>query len=355
MEAGLRLHWLAVKGQVPVLEENAPVPKDKLKPAQEGGRGETVVAPIKHVVPEELHLYFERVSEILLGEDEGMKRKAISSLAHEPGLHPLTPYFTQLLTERIKHKDTLSDLNTLQGLVDIVWGLASNPHVDIEIYLHKFLPVVLTCLVGGTLGQAGDNHWQLRQRAAATLKLICRNLKDSEAFYQIQSRLVKTLLTQGFLDTKKPLTSHYGAVVGLGMFGSRVVRTLLLPNLDKYMAFLDAILHSETASLNQKHEANQVLGVLIRATGCMIHELLTAEETAAARGKRTRAAFEGKVKGGPPPAAANGTGAEAGEEAGVRVEDGALETDCQQLYKLFGEAILPFVPTAYARLNIAPC
>ena len=48
-------------------------------------------------------------------------------------------------------------------------------------------------------------------------------------------------------------------------------------------------------------------------------------------------------------------GAEAGEEAGVRVEDAALETDCQQLYKLFGEAILPFVPTAYARLNIAPC
>ena len=48
-------------------------------------------------------------------------------------------------------------------------------------------------------------------------------------------------------------------------------------------------------------------------------------------------------------------GEEAGEEAGVRVEDAALETDCQQLYKLFGEAILPFVPTAYARLNIAPC
>ena len=38
-----------------------------------------------------------------------------------------------------------------------------------------------------------------------------------------------------FLDVQKPLTSHYGALVGLSALGDRVVQLLILPNLKVYI------------------------------------------------------------------------------------------------------------------------
>mmetsp|Transcript_17553 Transcript_17553/g.49379 ORF Transcript_17553/g.49379 Transcript_17553/m.49379 type:complete len:383 (-) Transcript_17553:284-1432(-) len=335
VEAGLRLHWLAVRGQVPAVAENAPVGGEARAKIRGEGKAAPVVAPVEHVLPEELQLYFERSSEVLLGEDDQARALALASLSQDPGLHPLAPYYTKLVSDRLRQQDTLQDLATLRGLLDIIWGLTSNPSVDIEVYLHRLLPVVLTCLVGANLGPVGGDHWALRQAAARTLQLICQKLQGSDSFYNIQSRVVKTLLSQGLLDPRKGLTSHYGAIVGLGTFGGRVVRHLLLPNLEKYIGSLQAKLGEGGAG--ERHEAGRVWGALVRCCGTMMHKLLVEEERLASRGLKPK--FREREAG-----AARDAAPAKGLSDDI-LGDRQLEADCRLLVKLFGEAILPFLPT----------
>jgi len=41
-------------------------------------------------------------------------------------------------------------------------------------------------------------------------------------------------LLKAFLDNKKPLPTHYGAIAGLCVMGRETVRTLVVPNLKLY-------------------------------------------------------------------------------------------------------------------------
>jgi hypothetical protein len=86
---------------------------------------------------------------------------------------------------------------------------------------------------------AGGNHWALRDAAARCLAaLTCR-------FSQPQLNLVpriSSLCLATLLDASKPLSSHFGAIKGLAVMGSRAVRMLLLPHLHEYYKRLVPIL-----------------------------------------------------------------------------------------------------------------
>ena len=57
-----------------------------------------------------------------------------------------------------------------------------------------------------------------------------------------QARLTKTFL-EALRDPHKPLTTHYGALLGLRLFGPHTVHMLLMPMMPAYLEQLNGVLH----------------------------------------------------------------------------------------------------------------
>ncbi|CAJ1841460.1 unnamed protein product [Sphenostylis stenocarpa] len=243
LDTAVTCHWLAIEGVQPAIPENAPVevisaPSDIKKHEQkDDDLPVDIKLPVKHVLSRELQLYFDKVAELTLSEpDSVLFKEALVSLATDSGLHPLVPYFTCFIADEL-------------------------------------MPSVVTCLVAKRLGsRLADNHWELRDFTANLVASICKRF--GHVYSNLQSRLTKTLLN-AFLDPKKAMTQHYGAIQGLGALGPNVVRLLLLPNLETYMRLLEPeMLLEKQKNEMKRHEAWRVYGALLRAAGQCIYDRL---------------------------------------------------------------------------------
>lgn len=285
LDTAVVAHWLAVEGVQPAIPENAPIevlaaPQEPKKDGQAGPRKDDesvfeVKPPVKHVLSKELQLYFEKITELVVtGADTQLLRDAFVSLATDSGLHPLVPYFTQFVADEVTR--SLDDFPLLFSLMRLVQSLLLNPHIHIEPYLHQIMPSVITCLVAKRLGgKAFVNHWELRDFTASLVAFICKRF--GHVYHNLQGRVTRTLL-HAFLDPKKALTQHYGAIRGLAALGSRVVRLVVLPNLELYLRLLDPELSPETQQNEMKrYEAWRVYGALQTASGACMYEKLKAQ------------------------------------------------------------------------------
>jgi hypothetical protein len=91
------------------------------------------------------------------------------------------------------------------------------------------MPALLTCTVHRKLCTSPlDDHWAVRDAAARVVARVCARF--GSAYPGLQPRVTQTLLG-ALRDRSKPLTTHYGAIVGLAALGAHVVHGLLLPEL----------------------------------------------------------------------------------------------------------------------------
>ncbi|KVH93169.1 Armadillo-type fold [Cynara cardunculus var. scolymus] len=244
LDTSVFCHWLAIEGVQPAIPENAPVeviaaPPETKKAEQKNDLPIDIRLPVKHVLSRELQLYFNKITELAVSmPDTVLFKEALMSLATDSGLHPLVPYFTCF----------------------------------IEDELHQLMPPVVTCVVAKRLGnRIADNHWELRDFTANLVATICKRFGHN--YSSLQKRLTKTLL-KSFLDQKRTLTQHYGAIQGLSALGPDVVRSLLLPNLEIYLGFLEEMLLENQKKEMTRHEAWRVYGALLRAAGRSVYDLL---------------------------------------------------------------------------------
>eukprot|EP00249_Psilotum_nudum_P018451 c26810_g1_i3 orf=285-1982(+) len=276
-------HWLAIEGVQPAIPENVSTEAFGVLP--ESGKieeqplkrkdGESTVdikLPVKHVLSRELQLYFEKITELIItGADSVLFKDALASLSTDSGIHPLVPYFTQFIADEVTR--SLDDFCLLFSLMRVVRSLLLNPHIHIEPYLHQLMPSVITCLVARRLGNKFiENHWQLRDYSANLVAFICKRF--GHAYHSLQSRLTRTLI-HAFLDPKRAMTQHYGAIRGLAALGSRVVRLLILPNLEPYFQLLLPEMSFESQKNEMKrYEAWRVYDALLNCAGICMHESL---------------------------------------------------------------------------------
>ncbi|KAH9294357.1 hypothetical protein KI387_040439, partial [Taxus chinensis] len=215
-------------------------------------------------------LYFEKITELIVTQaDSTLFKEALVSLSTDSGLHPLVPYFTQFIADEVTR--SLGDFTLLFALMRVVRSLLNNSHIHIEPYLHQLMPSVITCLVAKRLGtRFSQNHWELRDFTADLVAFICRRF--GHVYHNLQPRVTKTLL-HAFLDPKKALTQHYGAIQGLAAMGPSVARLLILPNLEPYLRLLEPemVLESQKNEI-KRHEAWRVYGALLQAAGRCIFE-----------------------------------------------------------------------------------
>lgn len=275
LDTAVFCHWLAIEGVQPAIPENAPVevilpPSDVKSSEQKDELPVDIKLPVKHILSRELQLYFDKITELVVNRSStDLFKKALVSLATDSGLHPLVPYFTCYIADEVARG--LGDYSLLFALMRVVWSLLQNPHIHIEPYLHQMMPSVVTCLVAKRLGNRfSDNHWELRDFTAKVVALICKRF--GHVYNTLQTKLTKTLLN-AFLDPKRSLTQHYGAIQGLAALGMNVVHLLILPNLEPYLGLLEPeMLPANQKNEMKRHEAWRVYGALLRVVGQCIYE-----------------------------------------------------------------------------------
>eukprot|EP00128_Syssomonas_multiformis_P004019 Colp12_sorted_trinity150504_noHs@4008 len=334
-------HWLAVEGVQPAIPQNPPVNVENLFPvkkpeseadsaipasasiptASESTHGKTaeVKAPVRHLLSHELQLYYDKITQAMLLQDEKVQGAALSSLSTDPGLHQLLPYFSQFVADKVA--ENIKNLPVLQSCMLMVQALLKNPSVYVEPYMHQMLPAVLTCIVGKQLcARSSEDHWALRDLSSSIVATICaRYGKD---YTNLQSRVTKTLI-RALLDPKKPLTTHYGAIRALSALGPEVVSVLIVPNIKTYWEHLVSRTEERKEGKGEsQREAQKVKGVLMECVGRLLH---VQEKDASNDPLQDGGSLPTERSGPPLPRVAQ---------------------RYPELFEIFGEALLPYIKPA---------
>ncbi|KAI9847899.1 MAG: hypothetical protein M1837_001416 [Sclerophora amabilis] len=291
-ETSFTAHWLAVEGVQPSIPQNPTTADSRnqdLVPKGPGananlaaltGSDNVNVKPlVKHILSKELQLYFETVCGAVLDENnEESCVAALSSLRGDPGLHQLVPYFVQFIAEKVTHH--LRNLFILTQMMHLTSAMLDNESLYIDPYVSiiqtlrnlepvdsdrtqvaSIVPPVLTCLVGRHLGDSSAPyaHYALRDLAASLISTISK--KYAKSSRALKPRLARTCLKH-FLDPDKPLSVHYGAILGLqAVGGAETVRVLIVPNLKTY----DDVIRDDISNDGpRKADAEMIVAGIVR-------------------------------------------------------------------------------------------
>ncbi|KAL7683551.1 putative TATA box binding protein associated factor (TAF) [Plasmopara halstedii] len=263
----LNVHWLAVDGVQPLIPENESAEDDST--CHTSIKDEAFVynvdrkPRVKHALTEEMQLYYTKVTEAVKSDDFELQRAALTSLAQDPGIHQLLPYFSRFIYEEVKHSN--HDLSLLFSLMRACRCLLVNQSLHVELYLHQLIPAILTCVLGTQLCEnPADDHWALRIYAAKLVAQICECY--GEKYANIQSRVSKTY-HKAITNPICPFSTQYGALNGMLFLGPLAMESLLFPNLERYYRRLEPALLSSNPNLVERLEAQNCLGILVHASG----------------------------------------------------------------------------------------
>lgn len=99
-----------------------------------------------------------------------------------------------------------------------------------------------------------------------TLYVKLTLIRYGDLYRSLQPRIAKTLL-QAFMDVSKPLTTHYGSIVGITALGHEAIEMLLLPNIAKYYKTLEPEMNSTDPA--KQSEARKCYSALL-----VIHQVI---------------------------------------------------------------------------------
>ena len=218
-------------------------------------------------------MYFDKIKSALLDSstDEDVLRlraAALTSMENDESLQQLVPYFVQFIAEKVTH--STGNVYILRTMMELANALTRNPTLFVDPYTTTLTSSVITCLVGRRPATAATNpeeaasFFALRGYAASLVGHIANKYQKSST--QLKPRLARTFL-KFFLDPKKPLDQHYGALKGLVAIGGKeAVRMLIIPNLKAYNRVL------AKGMAESPRDAEMVLGALVAAVKSIADE-----------------------------------------------------------------------------------
>lgn len=224
-----------------------------------------VRAPVRHVITQELQAYYDTLTSLLAADNNGkeeeeaqvvvqaegamgrvkkrkLQRKAlIQSLSLDAGLQPLSPHLVAFFAAEAANA-AVRNPKHLCLILKAITAFVSNPFVELSHCLHDLLPTILTALlarriappvaVPADVDHATKNHvdmqWEVRDEAAAAAAAVCKRYPGDYA--NTAARIQKTLLS-AMTDVHRPIETVYGAVKGLCLQGPRIVKMLVMPQL----------------------------------------------------------------------------------------------------------------------------
>ncbi|CDF35712.1 unnamed protein product [Chondrus crispus] len=269
LEVTVNAHWLAVDGKQPAISQN-PMKQTQREELESGKResdgtdGEgtqvEVRAPLKHDLTRELQLYFQHVQDAIFGEDVGQLEACLNSISEDAGIAVLLPYLTKFVKDSVQR--SIRDLRVLFSVMRLVRAMLENEvFSELERYLHQLLPAVMSCVVGKRLCRnPRENHWALRDYTAGLLREIC-GTAYAKGYVGVQQRIVKTFV-DALKDVKRPLTTHYGAIVGITCLGKHTVEGVVVPLLKGYLPKIIGLVEDVRQKSVRREEGSKVFGAL---------------------------------------------------------------------------------------------
>mmetsp|Transcript_22354 Transcript_22354/g.53186 ORF Transcript_22354/g.53186 Transcript_22354/m.53186 type:complete len:460 (-) Transcript_22354:1626-3005(-) len=287
-EVGLTLHWLAVDGVQPSIQQiptgvgtssNTNSNKRKHPMAYQvedeeedddmGRDGVQVTQLLPRLLSEELRLYFSRITgAVERGGATPLARQqqdtALASLTRDPGLQELIPFMINYVTKNLyKH---LGNPENCRILIRMAQALLANPHIHLELYLHQLLPAILTMVVAQRLSSKPfDNHWILRHEAALCLVQACNLFGDDYA--TLKARVLKTL--SDAIGPTRSLATRYGGLAAITFFGPKAINAFVLPLALEYWKNSESML-SKCNDLEQRMEIHMFEQAILNALGMFL-------------------------------------------------------------------------------------
>lgn len=120
-----------------------------------------------------------------------------------------------------------------------------------------------------------DNHWALRDFAARLMAQICKNFNTSTN--NLQTRVTR-LFSSALVGDKTPLSSLYGALVGLSELGSEVIKVFIIPRIKFISERIEPHLHGIMVSNTDKIAAGHIRSLLQKSCANVIKGVRSAPD-----------------------------------------------------------------------------
>lgn len=145
----IQAYWLAIEGVTPLIPENI-VQDTKLESSnalKNYVEDTDIKATTKHVLTKELQLYYDKIKNFIIGNDDERKM-ALECLENDSGIQQLIPYFIHTFYEEIVAK---SDF--LQSSVRMLFAIIMNKFIFVDPYLHQITPALFSALYGNCVNE----------------------------------------------------------------------------------------------------------------------------------------------------------------------------------------------------------
>ncbi|KAF6214610.1 hypothetical protein GE061_009353 [Apolygus lucorum] len=185
--------------------------------------------------------YYRAIAKTILTGSPAHIQVALKDLRTNPKIGPLCPYFLNLVALIVKRlaltvKDESRNINLINTLISTVHAIAHNRFVDPSPYypVNRAVESLLKIVIETNVGSTFDD---LAVRFRAGL-LLAKVVITWSIELKWQMDVVRSLL-QHLLDPKRPLQSHYGAIVALTALGQRTTTYYFWPVIERYLPQLE--------------------------------------------------------------------------------------------------------------------
>lgn len=291
LEPTLKAHWLVINGTQPAIPENplpATTPSEKLllagidqnrastSSSLGGGSGlllnqlaksvrKTEQVQIKstttHALSLEQQVFFLKIMEAIMGQDENKRNEALNCLQTDCGLALLLPRLSIAITEGVRCNIVVHNMAILVYLMRMILALSQNAALSLEPCLHELLPAIMSCILSRQLSsnqQTSETHCVLREFSSDLLAQLLRHYRMPH----IHTRVMR-VLSRAFTEPgSHSLPTLYGASYALCQLGSEVIQRIVLPQVPTICAAIQRV-HSNKLYVHERSLAERFYSKMV--------------------------------------------------------------------------------------------